>query len=97
MNNLKIKTFTFEDNCVFNYNRRYENENTRGCHEYYYTEKSYIIDDAINMFLKYNNIEIVDIKINNIVKGNNPPTSILIYTIVYKELDVKGVNDYEDD
>lgn len=88
MNNLKIKTFTFEDNCVFKYN---ENENTRDTHEYYYKEKSYIIDDKINTFLKYNNIEIVDIKVNSITKGNNPPTSILIYTIIYKELDTKGV------
>lgn len=54
MNNLKIKTFTFEDNCVFKYNRE--------------------------------NVEIVDIKVNSIVKGNNPPTSILVYTIIYKEL-----------
>lgn len=86
MNNLKIKTFTYEDNFIFKYNKQYENEETRNNGAYYYNKKLYLIDDDINTFLKYNNVEIVDIKINSIVKGNNPPTSILIYTIIYKDL-----------
>ena len=87
MNNLKIKTFTFEDNDIFKYN------------ENHYGEQKYIsntneIDYHINEFLNDKNINIIDIKINSIVKGNNPPTSILIYTIIYTELE-KEVLNYE--
>lgn len=85
MNNLKIKTFTYEDNFIFNYNRQYENDDAINYGAYYYNKKLHLIDDDINTFLKDNNVEIVDIKINSIVKGNNPPTSILIYTIIYKD------------
>jgi hypothetical protein len=42
-----------------------------------------MINDFINSNGK--NIEIIDIKISSITKGNNPPTSILVYTIIYKE------------
>lgn len=80
---MKIKTFTFEDNAIL----KYDLDNTNIAKgEWLY--KPYVdkIDKIINMFLKDNeNIEIVDIKISVIVKGNNPPTSILIYTIIYKE------------
>ena len=80
---IKVKTFTFEDNAIFKYDV-YGTDIEKG--EWLY--KPYIdkIDDTINKFLEENEfIEIVDIKINSIVKGNNPPTSILIYTILYRE------------
>ena len=80
---MKIKTFTFEDNAIL----KYELNNTNIAKgEWLY--KPYVdkIDKIINMFLKDNkNIEIIDIKINSIVKGNNPHTTILVYTILYKE------------
>lgn len=89
MTNLKVKTFTFEDNSVFEYNRNYESEiyyrKQRG--EYYYRSDTDKIDYNINEFLNNKNINIIDIKINSIVKGNNPSTSILIYTIIYNELE----------
>ena len=89
MTNLKDKTFTFEDDSVFEYNRNYESETyyrkERG--EYYYRSDTDKIDYKINEFLNNKNINIIDIKINSIVKGNNPPTSILIYTIIYNELE----------
>ena len=80
---MKIKTFTFEDNTILEYDI---NDTDIENGEWYYKSNVDKIDKIINMFLKDNeNIEIVDIKINSIVKGNNPPTSILIYTIIYKE------------
>ena len=89
MTNLKVKTFTFEDDSVFEYNRNYESEiyyrKQRG--EYYYRSDTDKIDYNINEFLNNKNINIIDIKINSIVKGNNPPTSILIYTIIYNALE----------
>ena len=89
MNNLKVKTFTFEDNSLLEYNRNYASETyyrkERG--EYYYRSDTDKIDYNINEFLNNKNINIIDIKINSIVKGNNPPTSILIYTIIYNELE----------
>lgn len=78
---MKIKTFSFEDNILFVYDNHY------GEHKYIkYIER---IDNMINDFINNNekNIEIIDIKINTIVKGNNPPTSILIYTLIYKEVE----------
>lgn len=81
---LQVKTFTFEDNSIFNYNRRYEEENRLDKGEYYYYKDVDKIDDTINNFILDNNLIVVDIKVNSIVKGNNPPTSILVYTIVYK-------------
>lgn len=85
---MKIKTFSFEDNSIFKYNRRYEEEEgyrkARG--EYYYTKNIELIDKTINDFINNDKINIIDVKINSIVKGNNPPTSILIYTIIYKEI-----------
>ena len=85
---MKTKTFSFEDNSIFKYNRKHEEEEyyrqPRG--EYYYIKNIDLIDKAINDFINSNNIEVIDIKVNTIVRGNNPPTSILIYTIVYKEL-----------
>ena len=86
MSNLKIKTFTFEDNSIFTYNRNYEENDRRYLGEYYYFQDTDKIDSKLNTFLNDNNVEIVDIKINSITKGNNPPTSILIYTIIYKEM-----------
>lgn len=81
---LQVKTFTFEDNSIFKYNRRYEEENRLDKGEYYYYKDVDKIDDTINNFILDNNLDVVDIKVNSIVKGNNPPTSILVYTIVYK-------------
>lgn len=80
---LKVKTFTFEDDSIFKYNRRYEEENMV---EYYYKDVDKI-DETINNFILDNNLDVVDIKVNSIVKGNNPPTSILVYTVVYKSYD----------
>jgi hypothetical protein len=84
---MKIKTFSFEDNSIFKYNGEYERKNlvwnTNG--EYYYTKNIELIDKTINDFINNDKINIIDVKINSIVKGNNPPTSILIYTIIYKE------------
>lgn len=80
---LKVKTFTFEDDSIFKYNRRYEEENMG---EYYYKDVDKI-DETINNFILCNNLDVVDIKVNSIVIGNNPPTSILVYTIVYKSYD----------
>lgn len=85
---MKIKTFTFEDNSIFSYNKNYEIEQNlrkqRG--EFYYIKSIDKIDNTINEFINNNkNIEIIDIKINKITKGNNPPTNILIYTLIYKE------------
>lgn len=76
---MKIKTFTFEDNYIFSFDDRYG--------KYRYISNTEIIDNMINDFINSNekNIEIIDIKINSITKGNNPPTSILIYTLIYKE------------
>lgn len=88
---MKIKTFTFEDNSIFKYNKMFNRSDFKPSEydfrlgEYYYFSHSYIIDDTINRFIEENNIEVIDIKINNIVRGNNPPTSILVYTIYYKE------------
>ena len=84
---LKVKTFTFEDDSIFKYNRRYEEENRLDMGEYYYYKDVDKIDDTINNFISCNNLDVVDIKVNSIVKGNNPPTSILIYTVVYKSHD----------
>ena len=84
---LKVKTFTFEDDSIFKYNRRYEEENRICMGEYYYYKDVDKIDDTINNFISCNNLDVVDIKVNSIVIGNNPPTSILIYTIVYKSYD----------
>lgn len=79
----------YEREDVFEYNRNYESETyyrkQRG--EYYYRSNTDKIDYNINEFLNNKNINIIDIKINSIVKGNNPPTSILIYTIIYNELE----------
>ena len=87
---MKIKTFTFEDNRIFRYNDSHNH-----CEgEFYYISMVDKINNQINNFISNNNIEVVDIKINNIVRGNNPPTSILIYTIVYKEK-LKGVDENE--
>lgn len=85
---MKIKTFTFEDNSVFKYNKNYENEQEfrKINGEYYYTKNLDRIDYMINNFIEEKNIEIIDIKVNSITKGNNPPTSILIYTLIYKEV-----------
>lgn len=86
---MKIKTFTFEDNTILKYNRNYDKEQFERAYngEYYYIKNIKLIDNTINNFLEnYNVSEIIDIKINRITKGNNPPTSILIYTIVYKEM-----------
>lgn len=83
---LKVKTFTFEDDCIFKYNRRYEEENRLDMGEYYYKDVDKI-DETINNFILCNNLDVVDIKVNSIVIGNNPPTSILIYTVVYKSYD----------
>lgn len=84
---MKIKTFSFEDNSIFKYNKNYEEEvdfrKAEG--EYYYINNIKLIDETINDFINNSNIEVIDIKINNIVKGNNPPTSILVYTLMYKE------------
>lgn len=85
---MKIKTFTFEDNSIFSYNKNYEIEQNlrkqRG--EFYYIKSIDKIDNTINEFINNNkNIEIIDIKINKITKGNNPPTNILIYTLIYNE------------
>jgi hypothetical protein len=88
---MKIKTFTFEDNSILKYNKMFNrrdfepSEYDFNIGEYYYFSHSYIIDDTINRFIEENNIEVIDIRINNIVRGNNPPTSILVYTIYYKE------------
>lgn len=82
---MKIKTFTFEDNSIFKYNKNFDNEDRKSNGEYYYIKEIDKIDYTINEFINSNNIEVVDIKVNNIVKGNNPPTSILVYTIIYKE------------
>ena len=80
---IKIKTFTFEDNAIFKYDL---NATDIGKGEWFYKPDVNKIDDMINKFLEENEfIEIVDVKINSIVKGNNPPTSILIYTILYRE------------
>lgn len=84
---LKVKTFTFEDDSIFKYNRWYEEENRLDMGEYYYYKDVDKIDDTINNFILCNNLDVVDIKVNSIVKGNNPPTSILVYTIVYKRYD----------
>ena len=84
---LKVKTFTFEDDSIFKYNRRYEEENRLDMGEYYYYKDVDKIDETINNFILCNNLDVVDIKVNSIVKGNNPPTSILVYTIVYKSHD----------
>jgi hypothetical protein len=81
---MKIKTFAFEDNYTFSYDSKY------GKHCYISNVKR--IDDMINDFINSNekDIEIIDIKINSIIVGNNPPiktpTSILIYTLIYKEM-----------
>lgn len=85
---MNIKTFSFEDNSIFEYNRDYEKEkNYRKAEgEYYYIKNVELIDKTINDFINKNKIEIIDIKINEIIKGNNPPTSILVYTILYKEV-----------
>lgn len=84
---MKIKTFSFEDNSIFRYNNNYGEEmdfrKPKG--EYYYIKNIKLIDETINNFINNNNIEVIDIKTNSIVKGNNPPTSILVYTIMYKE------------
>lgn len=83
---MKIKTFSFEDNSVFRYNKDYTEEwCSKSIGEYSYISNVSLIDETINNFINNSNIEIIDIKINNIIKGNNPPTSILIYTIIYKE------------
>ena len=83
---LKVKTFMFEDSSIFKYNRRYEEENRICIEEYYYKDVDKI-DETINDFILCNNLDVVDIKVNSIVTGNNPPTSILVYTIVYKSYD----------
>ena len=88
---MKIKTFTFEDASIFKYNQMFNERDFNpydypfNIGEFYYISHSYIIDSTINKFIEENNIEVIDIKINSIVRGNNPPTSILIYTIYYKE------------
>ena len=68
MTNLKVKTFTFEDNSVFEYNRNYESEiyyrKQRG--KYYYRSDTDKIDYNINEFLNNKNINIIDINIINI-------------------------------
>lgn len=86
---MKIKTFTFEDNVIFKYNKNYDEEQFVRAFsgEYYYKKDTDKIDSTINYFLSTNNIEIIDIKISSITKGNNPPTSILVYTIIYKEVE----------
>ena len=85
---MKIKTFSFEDNSIFKYNRFYEEEQNyrKAQGEYYYIKNIELIDKTINDFINKNKIEIIDIKINEIIKGNNPPTCILVYTILYKEI-----------
>lgn len=82
---MKIKTFTFEDSSIFKHNKDLGVESRRHNGEFYYIKDIAKIDYTINEFINSNNIEVVDIKVNNIVKGNNPPTSILVYTIIYKE------------
>ena len=83
--------FKIEDNSIFKYNKMFNRRDFEPSEydfrlgEYYYFSYSDIIDYTINSFIKENNIEVIDIKINNIVRGNNPPTSILVYTIYYKE------------
>lgn len=84
---MKIKTFTFEDNSLFKFNKDYENEQIfrKSWGEYFYIKDITKIDTIINEFIK--GVEVVDIKVSTIVKGNNPPTSILVYTIIYKEVE----------
>ena len=74
---MKIKTFTFEDNSLFKFNKNYTNEE-------HYIKDTTKIDTTINEFIK--GVEVVDIKVSTIIKGNNPPTSILVYTIIYNVL-----------
>ena len=83
---MKIKTFTFEDNSLFKFNNNYENEQLfrKDFGEYYFIKDTTKIDTTINEFIK--GVEVVDIKVSTMVKGNNPPTSILVYTIIYKEV-----------
>ena len=84
---MKIKTFTFEDNSLFTFNKNYENEQhfRKDFGEYYFIRDNTKIDTIINGFIK--GVEVVDIKVNTMTKGNNPPTSILVYTIIYKEVE----------
>lgn len=84
---MKIKTFSFEDNILFIYDKNIDKNLVYKYGESCYIKKIEKIDNMINDFINNNekNIEIIDIKINSIVKGNNPPTSILIYTMIYKE------------
>lgn len=90
---MKIKTFTFEDSSILKYNKMFNrrdfdpSEHLFNIGEYYYFSRSEIIDNTINNFTTQNNIKILDIKINSIVRGNNPPTSVLIYTIYYEEVE----------
>ena len=70
MTNLKVKTFTFEDDSVFEYNRNYESETyyrkERG--EYYYRSDTDKIDYKINEFLNNKNINIINLYVLKPVK-----------------------------
>lgn len=81
----KIKTFMFQDGEMVFYNG---NDNWIRTTGYGTSRKSYnfktdYIDNIINDWIDNNQINVVSIQQSSFVKGNNPPTSILVYTIVY--------------
>lgn len=76
---MKIKTFLIEATEVVEYSEE-KVKKTNG--DLSYNLKPELLDNTINDFIK--DKKIISISQNSFIKGNNPPTPILIYTIIYE-------------
>lgn len=77
---IKIKTFIYEGADFATYNQR-KTGITAGI--YYYNLDASKMDKEINNFTKEH--KVISVTPVTFVKGNNPPTPIIMYTIVYEE------------
>ena len=77
---IKIKTFMYEGTDLATYNKR-KAEMTNGV--YYYDLDASKMDKEINNFTKKH--KVISVTPVTFIKGNNPPTPIIMYTVVYEE------------
>ena len=75
---IKIKTFIYEGADFATYNQK----KTAGGTHYYDLDASKMDKEINNFTKKHKAISVTPV---TFVKGNNPPTPIIMYTIVYEE------------